>query len=299
MDITRRNFLKTSALAIAGMALSPVAVAAPKRVLSVQLYCVREDMRKDPMGTLKGLAGMGYRYVEHANYVNGKFYGMSPQDFKKALGDLGLQMPSGHTVLGMQHWDEAQKDFTDTWKQLVEDAAFMGQKFVVSPYMSEKTRKDYDELMKLMEIFNRCGELCQQQGMKFGYHNHEFEFSEQLNGQTLFDIIMKNTDADKVVIQLDMGNMYIANALARDILNQYPGRFDTIHVKDMLKNAEGGFESTILGKGLVGSRDVSKLSGKVGNTWLYVVEQEAYQGKTPMECMAANIEVMKKWGFKP
>lgn len=300
MNTSRRGFLKKGVMAVASTAVAGKLMAAPsqkKDVLAVQLYCVREDMRKDPLGSLTRLAQMGYKNVEHANYVNHKFYGYTAQEFKKVLNDLGLSMPSGHTVLGMQHWDDNKKDFTDEWKKLVEDAAYMGQKFVVSPYMDGNIRKDYDQLMRFMEIFNKCGELCQTYGMKYGYHNHDFEFSEKLNGQTLFDIIMKNTDADKVVIQLDMGNMYIAGALAKDILKQYPGRFDTIHIKDMIKNADGNYESTIIGKGVVGSREVTKLSGKTGGSWLYIIEQEAYQGKEPMECMLENLAAAKKWGF--
>ena len=53
-------------------------------------------------------------------------------------------------------------------------------------------------MKKMMEIFNKSGELCQQSGMKFGYHNHDFEFSEKLNGETIYDIIMQNTDAKYV-----------------------------------------------------------------------------------------------------
>ena len=70
------------------------------------------------------------------------------------------------------------------------------------------------------------------QGMKFGYHNHDFEFSEQLNGQRLFDIMMKSLDNDLVAMQLDIGNLYNGGAVALDVMNKYPGRFEIIHVKD-------------------------------------------------------------------
>jgi sugar phosphate isomerase/epimerase len=89
-------------------------------------------MNNDPLGTLTKLAEMGYKHVEHANYDDRKFYGYSAGEFKKVLSDLGLQMPSGHTVLGKDHWDAGKKDFTDDWKHTVEDAAALEQKFVVS-----------------------------------------------------------------------------------------------------------------------------------------------------------------------
>lgn len=287
-------------MALAGAVLLPEIACSGrpgKTVTALQLYSVRNEMGSDPRGTLTQLAEMGYTHVEHANYVDHKFYGWTAGEFKKVLDDLGLKMPSGHTVLSSSHWDAAQKDFTDEWKKLVDDAAYMGQEYVVSPWLEAGMRESYDKFSGFMEVFNKCGELCKKSGMRFGYHNHDFEFSETLNGEKLFDIFMKNTDADKVVMQLDMGNMFIAGALAEDVLKQYPGRYDNIHVKDMVKKADGeGYESTVIGKGLVNSRKVTNLARKMG-TRLFVIEQEAYQGKLPLDCMKENLAVMKEWGY--
>jgi len=305
MRTSRRDFLKTSTLAIGGVALIPglactggtKGTAAPGITMAIQLYSVRDEMRADPMGTLTQLASMGYTHVEHANYVDHKFYGWTAEEFKKVLDGLGLKMPSGHTVLGANHWNEDLKDFTDDWKKLVADAAYMGQEYVISPWLDASLRKTYDDLLRVMEIFNKCGELCKQSGMRFGYHNHDFEFREVLNGETVFDIMMKNTDADKVVMQLDTGNMYVAGALAKDLLEKYPGRYDNIHLKDMVRNASGkSFESTVIGKGLLPMKEIADLARDSGTT-LFVIEQEAYQGKTPMECMVENFAMMKSWGY--
>ena len=301
MKTTRRDFIRTSAMAMAGTALlSKAGCAVPpgnkKTTLAVQLYCVRDDMQRDPLGSLTQLADMGYTHVEHANYVDHKFYGWTAAEFKKVLDDLELKMPSGHTVLSPNHWDESANDFTSAWKKLVDDAAYMGQEYVVSPWMDPNMYSTYDNFMWFMDIFNKCGELCQQQGMRFGYHNHDFEFSVTLNGETLWDLIMNNTDADKVVMQLDTGNMYIAGAKARDVLAQYPGRYDNIHVKDMIRREDGGYESTILGKGLVGVREAADLAREQGTT-LFIIEQEAYQGRTPMDCMEENLAIMNSWGY--
>ncbi len=300
MKTTRRNFLKAGSIALTGMALMPgLACQGRKRsiVTALQLYSVRDDMRRDPLGTLTQLAEMGYTHVEHANYVDQKFYGWSASEFRKVLDDLGLKMPSGHTVLRGSHWDDSTKDFTDEWKKLVEDAAYMGQEYVISPSLEGGIRKDYDKFVSFVEVFNRCGELCKQSGMRFGYHNHDFEFSESLNGEMLFDLIMQNTDPDKVVLQLDMGNMYIAGALAKDVLSKYPGRYDNIHVKDMIKvDSAKGFESTVLGEGLIDSKEVTDLARDMGSR-LFIIEQEAYQGRTPLDCMKMNYEIMKGWGY--
>ena len=163
MNTSRRDFLKKGALALAGTSVlshSLFAAKGGKELVGLQLYCVREEMKKDPLGTLKQLAEMGYKNVEHANYVDRKFYGFSATEFKKILNDLGLKMPSGHTVMGKKHWDDAKNDFTDAWKYTIDDAATLGQQFVISPSLEESLRKTSDALKKQMDIFNKSGELC-------------------------------------------------------------------------------------------------------------------------------------------
>lgn len=300
MKSSRRNFLKISGMATVSTALLPGFACSnnnTKTITALQLYGVRDDMNSDPPGSLAQLAEMGYTHVEHANYVDHKFYGWTAEEFKKVLDDLGLKMPSGHTVLQKSHWNEQKKDFSDDWKKLVDDAAYMEQQYVISPSIEASLRQNYDDFMHFMEVFNKCGELCKKSGMRFGYHNHHFEFSETLQGKKLFDLIMKNTDADKVVMQLDIGNMYIAGAHAKDVLGKYPGRYDNIHVKDMIQKTDGnGFESTILGKGLLDAREITDMARDMG-TDLFVIEQESYQGQKPLQAMKENLEIMTSWGY--
>lgn len=304
MQISRRNFLLKGSLAIAGTALLPkslLAAAASKPVLGIQLYSIREDMKKDPAGTLKQLAAMGYKYVEHAGYSNRKFYGYSAAEFKKRLSDLGLSMPSGHTVMRKDHWDAAKKDFTDEWKYTVEDAATVGQHFVISPWLDESLRKNYDDFKAYMDVFNKSGALCKRSGMKFGYHNHDFEFSQQLNGQKIFDLILTSTDPALVAQQLDIGNMYHAGGIALDIIKKYPGRFELMHVKDEIKSAKGemgsNYESTVLGKGVIPVKEVIDLGKQSGGTRYFIIEQESYQGQAPLDAVKVDLQVMKKWGY--
>jgi sugar phosphate isomerase/epimerase len=274
--------------------------AKPKNeLMGLQLYSVREDMKTDPLGTMKALAGMGYKYVEHASYVQRKFYGYEAKEFKKVLDDLGLKMPSGHTVMGKPHWDESKKDFTDLWKYTVEDAAIIGQEYVISPWLDESLRQTADDLMRYMEVFNKSGELCKASGMKFGYHNHDFEFSVMLDGSTVYDIMLKNTDPKLVIQQLDIGNLYNGGAKAIDIVKQYPGRFQSMHVKDEVASSAGHekFESAVLGTGIVGVKEVIDLGRKSGGTKHFIIEQESYQGKTPLACMKENFDIMAKWGY--
>ncbi|WP_416866887.1 MAG: sugar phosphate isomerase/epimerase family protein [Imperialibacter sp.] len=304
MDNSRRSFIKKSALAgtlaFAGSSLlsESLFAAKGKQLTGLQLYSVRDDMKKDPMATLKALADMGYKHVEHANYIDRKFYGWSAKEFKKILDDLGMKMPSGHTVMRSEHWNDSKKDFTDAWKATIDDAATVGQMYVISPSMTQGQRKEYDQLMLLMERFNKSGELCKKSGMMFGYHNHDFEFNESLNGQLLYDIIMKNADPNLVMQQLDIGNLYNGGATALEITKKWPGRFASMHVKDEILSKEGHekYESCVLGKGIVPVKEVIDL-GKKDGTIHFIIEQESYQGMAPLASMKEDLAIMKKWGY--
>ena len=302
MNTSRRKFVKDGTLALAGAALfskSLFATGKNKTITGIQLYSVRDDMKKDPLGTLKQISNMGYKYVEHANYVDRKFYGYTPAEFKKLLDDLGLQMKSGHTVMGQKAWDEGKNEFTDAWKYTVEDAAVVGQQYVISPSLDESYRKDIDGLKKFLSVFNKSGELCKKSGMKFGYHNHDFEFNTMVDGMRLYDIILKETDPDLVIQQMDMGNMYGAGGRPLELLKQYRGRFASLHVKDEIKSEKGemgGYESTILGTGVIQVKEVLDQATKAGDVHL-IIEQESYQGKTPLKCVEEDLKIMKNWGY--
>ena len=301
MKTSRRTFLKSGALVALGAAILPRSAfssVVQNAMVGLQLYSVRDDMKSDPKGTLKKLADMGYKVVEHAGYDNRKFYGFEPKEFKKILEDMGMKMYSGHVDFGMQAWDASKKDFTDGWKQTVEDAAYMGQKFVITPALDENAQKDYDTLLKVIDLWNKCGELCQKHGMKFGYHD-DFEGDTMLHNMKLYDIIMKYADPKLTIQQFDIANLYnAAGTNPIDIIKKYPGRFPSLHVKDVLKekNQHNSHDSTILGKGVLNVKDVLALAVKNGS-WLMIIEQESYQNESPMDCVKDDLAAMKKWGY--
>jgi sugar phosphate isomerase/epimerase len=301
MKKSRRTFVKSGAMVALGAAILPRSVFAfnaQNESVGIQLYSVRDDMKKDPSGSLKKLAAMGYKVVEHAGYDDHKFYGYTPAKFKNMLEDLGLKMYSGHVDFGMKDWDDSKKDFTDTWKQTVEDAAFMGQKFVITPQLSEKAQTDYDELLKVIDLWNKCGKLCQKYGMKFGYHD-DFNEDAILNNMKIYDIVMKYSDPALTIQQFDIANLYnAAGTDPMDIIKKYPGRFPSLHVKDVLKekNKANMHDSTILGKGVLDVKDVVAQAVKNGS-WLLIIEQEAYQDESPMDCVKDDLAAMQKWGY--
>lgn len=304
MSTSRRTFLKHSTIAVATIAFMPDNFFASKResdVLGIQLYSVRDDMKKDPVATLRELSTIGYKDVEHADYVDRKFYSYGAKDFKKILEDNGLKMPSGHVQMSMNDWNPSKNVFTDQWKYTIEDAATVGQQYLINPWMDESLRKDYDKLMQLLNLFNKCGELCRKSGLKFGYHNHDFEFDSTLDNKKLYDIILANTEPSLVAQELDIGNMYNGGGKPLEVIKEYPGRFELMHVKDEIKSARGemgdNYESTALGKGILSVKAIVDLARKSGGTSYFIVEQESYQDKTPIESVKEDYMVMKKWGY--
>ena len=119
-----------------------------------------------------------------------------------------------------------------------------GQEYVICSSMptSGQTISNYREVA---DTFNKCGEQCVTRGLKFGYHNHEYEF-ETADGQILYDILLKNTDPKLVHMELDLGWVIVAGKKPEDYFNNYPGRFPLWHLKDM-NLAEK--QSTEFGKG--------------------------------------------------
>jgi sugar phosphate isomerase/epimerase len=257
-------------------------------------------MKANPVATLEQLAKIGYKHVEHAFYANRKFYGYSATEFKKILDGFGLQMPSGHSMLELKHWDAAKKDFTDEWKYTVEDAATAGMQYVISPWLDDELRASYTAMRSFADVFNKSGELCNKYGMKFGYHNHNFEFNKNLNGHSIYEILLEHTDPSKVFLQLDMGNIYGTGADPIAIVKNNPGRFLSVHVKDEIKATEPGespYESCVLGKGFAGTKAITEVCASVGGTTHFIVEQESYQGQTPLTSVKQDLAILKSWGY--
>jgi sugar phosphate isomerase/epimerase len=303
MNTSRRKFIKNSSLTIAGVSLLPKIFQqkSPIVILGIQLYSVRDDMKKDPAGTLKKLANIGYKDVEHAGYENRKFYEYPIADFKKLLSDTGLKMDSGHSFLGSQQWDKSANDFTDEWKYTIEDAAAAGMKYVISPGVDESLCKSMEDFKHYIDMFNKSGELCKKSGIHFAFHNESYEINHNLDGKSIYDLILQQTDKNLVAQQMDIGNMYEPGGRALNFLKKYPGRFKLMHVKDEMKKNKPGengnlYESTILGKGVIDIKAIIDYARNNGTKY-FIIEQEEYQDKTPIECADIDYKKMKEWGF--
>src|SRR4051794_31653118 len=301
MNTSRRKFIKNNAMVLAGSALLPKILSAAKNkidhILGVQLYSVRDDMHKDPSGTLKQLKSAGFEYVEHAGYENRKFYGYTPDEFKKLLNDLGLKMETGHSSLEAKQWDKSKNDFTDEWKYTIEDSAKVELKYVISPGVDESVSKTMDDYKWYMDLLNKSGELCKKSGLTFAYHSESYEFNHELDHTRLYDLLLKLTDPSLVAQQIDIGNMYGPGGRAMDYLTRYKGRIALMHVKDVKKKASGdGYESAPLGTGVVGVKEAIDFARDFGTKY-FIIEEAPSQNETALDSCKENLKIMKGWGF--
>jgi len=237
----RRDFLKTSSLVLAGGLMSTsllqAAVAGKrKKAIGLQLYSLRDAMKVDALGTLKQVADIGFTTLETANYADGKIYGMAPAEFKKVVKGLGMKMTSTH-LGGPNYTKETANAAMDWWKKAIEDHIAAGVTYMVKPSMP--IPKTLGELQMWCDYYNAIGELTAASKIKFGFHNHAREF-EKIEGEIMFDYMLKNTDPKKVFYEMDVYWVMRGGYNAVDYMDKYPDRFPVLHIKDEKEIGESG-----------------------------------------------------------
>ncbi|MBB2988249.1 sugar phosphate isomerase/epimerase family protein [Terracoccus luteus] len=197
----------------------------PRNNISVQLYTLRNILGQELEETLTELSEIGYGKVEHAGFV-----GLSAADFKKALDNAGLQATSGHVGIP-QPFD------AETWKRSLEDAAIIGNKYIVHPFFglgADGPVRSSAVYRQLAHDLNTAGEMARKAGLHLGYHNHHLEFTKQDGGtRTGFDVLMSQTDPRYVHFELDLYWAWRGTADPVDLFNRLRGRVRQVHVKDV------------------------------------------------------------------
>ena len=283
---SRREFLKTSALVSAGLLAAPSLFAYDKKYIGLQLYTLRDAMAKSVAGTLSRVAEIGYNSVE-ATYSDGKYYGTEPKAFAQLLKQNNLIMPSTHYLLG----EDAKNQGTllNGWDKAAEDAASVGQKFMICAWLSPKERGKLDHYKKLADDFNRAGEISKKAGLQFCYHNHDFEFIAE-NGKYPYDILLENTDKNLVKFEIDLYWLTRAGQDPVALIEKHPGRFPLWHIKDMDKTEKKMF--TEVGNGVVNFKRIFEHNKKAGLKYFFV-EQDICPGD-PFDSITQSISYIKK-----
>ncbi|SMP17100.1 Sugar phosphate isomerase/epimerase [Muriicola jejuensis] len=263
------------------------------RLGGLALYTVRDAMNDDARETLKAVADAGYVNIEAAGYADGKFYGMSPVEFKSYVEGLGL-----HTV--STHQGSVTLDNADAMMADVKAAGF--EYFVVPvPPMGMFTFDPESRTMgmtggveRLTEIVNDLGQRAKKAGLKLLYHNHDFEFMKDENGVVPIDYMLENTDPEIVNFQMDLYWVTRAGADPVAYFEKYPGRFKIWHVKDM--DDQGRFAP--VGKGTIDFKRILDKKDLSGMKY-YMVEQDmTFDGLKPLEAIKISHAGLKNIGFK-
>jgi sugar phosphate isomerase/epimerase len=256
------------------------------------LYTVRNEMGSNPEETLKAVADVGYKYIEAADYKDGKFYGMSPEDFKNHVNELGMKSLSAH--MGSVTLDNADEQ--------IADAKAAGFKYFVIPvppmghFKFDRATRSLGmsgKIEDVTEILNTLGKKCNEAGLELLYHNHDFEFKKDSSGIVPIEYFMENTDPAYVNFQVDLYWVVKAGADPVAYMEKYPGRFKIWHIKDM--DDQGRFAPVG-----TGSIDFAKILEKkeVSGMQYYIVEQDrTFDGMKPLEAIKISHDGLKKFGF--
>jgi sugar phosphate isomerase/epimerase len=300
-DTSRRNFLKVAAASALGAFVIPhqgfagsveqkpgkKAGKLKKFGIGLQLYTIRQAMTADAPGSLKKVAEMGYTNLELAGYADRKFYGYAPSEFKKMVTDLGMKILSSHTQV------EAAGITLDNAKMMAEDHAQLGVKYCIQPWVVAEAR-NIESYKKMVQDWNTVAKIMKENGMLFGYHNHNFEF-DNINGVVpYFDIFMPGLDKDLVTMELDLFWTTKAGQNPVDIIKKYPGRFQLFHMKDMFTN-EAPFYSTDgvndfapVGAGVINFKEILAAKGIAGMKYM-IVEQDSTKDGKPFDAIKTSI----------
>lgn len=295
---TRRSFLQQTSLAAVAAFLSPSvitsALAQPAKVskIGIGLFTLREQLTADVKATIAHVAKIGYNQVETYYGYPGKyevkgFWGLEAKDFNMLLKNNSLTCPSGHynTTEFLSTGDEK------ILKSHIEVANSVGQKYFVIPALPTdiRTNGTLDDYKRMAARFNIAGELCKKAGLKLAYHNHNFEFKDQGNGITGYDILLKETDAKLVDFELDIFWAINAGLNPVDMFKKNPGRYKMFHVKDMDKQDKAVFAE--VGSGRIDFKSIFAESKMAGLDYIFT-EQDLIK-KDPYKSITESYNYVK------
>lgn len=250
--LTRRSFV---ALAAAATTASAFAKKVP---IGLELYSVRDELKKDQMGTLDGVAKMGYQVVEFF----APYYQWTPEyakEVRKKLDDLGLKCNSTHN--GPVSFS------SDGIGKAMELNGILGSRYIV---MASAGRvQGADEWKKVADTLNEGNEKMKSQNIHAGYHNHAPEW-KPVDGKIPMEILAANTDKT-VMLQFDVGTALEEGRDPVAWINANPGRIRSLHLKEWSKDK--GYRC-LLGEGIGPWKQIFAAAEKKGGVEYYLIEQE-------------------------
>ena len=280
---SRRDFVKASGATLAAACIGDrKVVAAPLRLpVGLQLYSVRNLLPKDFEGTLHQVAAAGYSEVEAAGYFD-----KTAADFGNALQKAGLRCVSTHHSL---------VQLRSQFEQLIQYGQALRLEYIICSWAgvhrdpSRKGDLTLDDWRYVADEFNKLGDKVKAAGMTFGYHNHIVEFGTE-GGVVFFDELLKRTDPNLVVFEMDCGWVVGGGHNPVEYLSKQPERFPMLHVKDMVKQPDGKLRNVVMGKGFIDYKPIFRAATGLKH---YFIEQEEFEGD-PIKELREDAEFMRK-----
>ena len=235
--------------------------------IGLQLYSLRNEFKKDVPGSLAKIKEWKIRQIE-----GGGTYGMPMEDYQKLLKQNNLQMVS--VGAGFDELDKNPQAVAD-------NAKAFGAKYVMCAWVPHKEGNfTMDEINNAIAVFNKAGKVLNDNGIKFCYHPHGYEFRPYENG-TMFDYMIKKTDPRYVNFEMDVFWVKHPGQDPVALLKKYPTRFLMMHLKDREPGTPGNQDgraadetNVVLGKGDVGIADIMRQAKKLGIRY-YFIEDES------------------------
>lgn len=261
---------------VSALALATVSASAKEKTVGtgssfkgpvgLQLYSLRDQFAKDVPSTLKKVRDYGFKYVELAGTYN-----LSPEAFRKALDEAGLEAVSGHFAF---------ERFRDDPAGVAREAKVLGLKYAGCAWITHQGDFDEKQCRQAIEVFNKAGEVLAKEGLKFFYHTHGYEFQPFGNG-TLFDLLMSETKPKWVHYEMDILWIVHPGQDPAALLEKYGKRFALMHVKDLKTGVKGDLtghtdvrNDVTLGTGQINLPAVLKAAKKAKVKW-YFIEDES------------------------
>ncbi|WP_276356156.1 sugar phosphate isomerase/epimerase family protein [Cohnella caldifontis] len=252
-----------------------------KPQVGIQLYSVRDLCAQDFLGTIRKIGDIGYKNVELAGN-----YGVAAKDLRKALDDAGLNAPSAHVGLTMDQPDQWQ----DNLKASAEYYRELGIQWFVVPWFPLGDHPDVAAVNRMADVLEQASEIVASYGMKFGYHNHAFEF-QSVDGKLVIDRLLERIPADKMLAEFDLGWVKVGGQDPAAYVNKYASRLPLVHAKDF--KADG--TDTEIGRGSVDWDSALAACEKAGVQYV-IIEQERYDVGS-LESAKLNFEWFRARGW--
>jgi len=284
----RRSFIKNTGLLALSLPLiknNLFAVTAEKKLpaIGIQLYMVKEDMAKDPAGTLSQIGKMGYTQIESYGGDKGIFWGMTPKDFNKLAQGNGLTLVSSHYA-----------GDNDGFEKTAAQAAEIGMKYLIYPWKGPQ--KKIETFKRIADEFNNYGAICAKNGLRFAYHPHDYPY-KRVDGQLPIDVLLANTDKEFVDFQMDFYYTVTEGQDPEAYIKKNSPRFKLCHMRDVLKErlpAGSEDESACdLGQGIINYPHLLSTCLDNGMEYFFV-EQSRFFNETPLQSAKINIDYLKQ-----